>query len=603
MSDTEYNSNMETIEGGEGAVYGGSNSGAFVTALKTNEPTATSTVNSAKIDNIEYTDKTIQFGITGIASDIDANIKWINLLNGIFKSAVKVTESGISKYIFTLNEYNAIAKKVIEDKKAGYNLNSESKPFGQKNDLKQAMQRILNHVGGKDEYAAESALSEATPAAPSGGSIDFVHPRFEMSLNTFGSLALYNKKKIDNNNKIITDITRTEGADVNTKPLLQITRNALPETNPDITEEMKTLFKDYLTFFNFVITLLTHNKLFTGDDNLKTFLTGKIYHPVNTTAFWPLLRILGQNKIEKPPRMSLYKPDTKDWVHTGMKKGDNGWKYVNGLAEDNKDPDSGSAELESGFTLIMDVLKGVEAMNTATNTMKVEIDLKEVCKLLAMLTQQHAAKGVKQKLVDALLKIVNETAKTAAENATEYKAFLNDVYGGVLDHLIDNVKDEKEEEGTQLTRETLKKELGKVADDLNAVADDLNAVAGDLNAVAGDLNAKPEAAAEKAKEAKEAAAAAAEIAEIAATKEAATEEDLTKSLQTAKEALETANKALETANKALDEAKTALGVQGGQKSKTLKRKQQQKNKSQRRFAYGGRKAYDQRKKQRQQKQN
>jgi len=43
----------------------------------------------------------------------------------------------------------------------------------------------------------------------------------------------------------------------------------------------------------------------------------------------------------------------------------------------------------------------------------------------------------------------------------------------------------------------------------------------------------------------------------------------------------------------------AQGVRGG-KSKTLKRKQQTNNKSQRRFAYGGRKAYDQRKKQRQQ---
>ena len=42
------------------------------------------------------------------------------------------------------------------------------------------------------------------------------------------------------------------------------------------------------------------------------------------------------------------------------------------------------------------------------------------------------------------------------------------------------------------------------------------------------------------------------------------------------------------------------GTPGGQKSKTLKRKQQQKNKSRRKFAYGGRKAYDQRKKQRQQ---
>ena len=39
---------------------------------------------------------------------------------------------------------------------------------------------------------------------------------------------------------------------------------------------------------------------------------------------------------------------------------------------------------------------------------------------------------------------------------------------------------------------------------------------------------------------------------------------------------------------------------GGQKSKTLKRKQQTHNKSRRRFAYGGRKAYEQRKKQRQQ---
>ena len=35
---------------------------------------------------------------------------------------------------------------------------------------------------------------------------------------------------------------------------------------------------------------------------------------------------------------------------------------------------------------------------------------------------------------------------------------------------------------------------------------------------------------------------------------------------------------------------------GGGKSKTLKRKQQTNNKSKRRFSYGGRKAYDQRKK-------
>ena len=42
------------------------------------------------------------------------------------------------------------------------------------------------------------------------------------------------------------------------------------------------------------------------------------------------------------------------------------------------------------------------------------------------------------------------------------------------------------------------------------------------------------------------------------------------------------------------------GGERGQKSKTLKRRKQKKNKSHRRFAYGGRKAYDQRKKKRQQ---
>jgi len=595
MSDTEFNRNMETIEGGGDAVYGGSNSSDFIAALKTKELSDYPIkIENTKIIKDNGNDNLIIKVYPPQSHTINnlADVDWNKFVNGIFKT-VEIKKTGNNNnegrdfILFTLNSNNQIVQKLKTDDSGISNLKSVSFPIGKYYKLKQAMLQIINHIANKSKENAEIALSESSS---SGGSIDFVHPRFEMSLNTFGSLALYNKKTIDNN-KQITEIDRPVGYATGTKPLLQITSTAGVGSTPDITEEMKTLFKDFLTFFNFVITLLTHNKLFnngevetkktfgkvTYNDNLKTFLTDRIYDRGYTTAYWPLLRILGHiNEIQKPTPGSVYKPNTNKWKNTGMKKDGNDWIYVNE-----------NATTESGFTLIMDMLKEVEAMNDKNNTMKVEIDLKEVCKLLAMLTQQHAVVGVKATLVDALLKIVNapETAP-AAETPTPtttpveiYKAFLNSAYRGVLDQLIDKaVEDTKTAEGTG------------VADDLKAVADELKKVAVDLNTVAGKLTAKPEAAA--------AAATAAEIAEKAATAAeiAATssDEELTSALETAKGALKTANDALVEANKALGTA------EGGQKSKTLKRRQQRKNKSQRRFAYGGRKAYDQRKKQRQQ---
>jgi len=588
MSDTEFNSNMKTIEGGGGAVYGGNNSGDFITALETNEPIKDEKNTPTLVDNIVFNNAKITFGVTGRILTIESSIDWATLLNGIFLSAELTNEaSGGSKYTFTLKQDNEIVKKLIADPKASTNLNSTIYKIGRKNELTLAMQKILNHVGNKNKDDAEKALRAATPAAvPSGGSTYFHHEYFEMSLNTFGSLALYNKMKIDDSEKKITQIDRSAGYAIDTKPLLQITSKENVESNHDITEEMKTLFRDFLTFFNFVIVLLTNNKLFINkqpkDDTLYNFFlkleketaksigsAGKVFNKEMNYAPGRMMGVQGTINIVK-------------WQKTGMKKKKdvNDWKYVNGLEEDATKPDSGYAELESGFTLIMDMLKGVEAMNTNTNTntMKVEIDLKEVCNLLAIVTQDFAVEGVKAKLVAALLAVQGD----ATANAEKYKEFLNGTYSGVLDTLIENVKDEEVTE----------------ADELKKVVVDLNNVSVELDNVAEALNAakKPVAAGTAAT----AASTATTAAEEAAEKATATEKtELTDALQTAKGALNTAKGALEKANKALETAK-AIQISGGQKSKTLKRKQQQKNKSRRRFAYGGRKAYDQRKKQRQQ---
>lgn len=288
-------------------------------------------------------------------------------------------------------------------------------------------------------------------ALPFGAAVPFKHDYFHMSINTFGALELYNKKKFaDDSNKATGDIPRIDGIKSIT-PLLRITNKK--EEIPDVTDEMKKLFQQYLVFFNFVIALLIHDKRFTGNDDLITFLQTNVYSRTsrNIPPYTSLLTIIGKTSVVKPKVGFKTEVVKEGWKKSGIEKQTMGtWSYSADV--------SGGNAIESGYTLIMDMLLAKEKLQSENLDIDIVIDIIEVCKLLAFCEAGRidASKPeLRNMLIDKLTKIGDGSETDVAEL---YSDFLTITYAkvietaehGTVDGSVgqeDTEEEEEEEEG------------------------------------------------------------------------------------------------------------------------------------------------------------
>lgn len=456
-----------------------------------------------------------------------------------------------------------------------------------------------------------------------GKNIDFKHDYFATSINTFGALSLYNKLKLEKNEDnqyVDVKITRKNGIN-GQNPLLIITSKTpitseMEYAGPDITEEMKTLFKEYLTFFNFIITLLDQDKRFKNTDTVGAFLGKYLNHRGKTALSWvrgkevmvqnyqPILNITGREDLKSKKGMI---PEKVGWTYNDAEAA---------AVADNT--------IESGYTLIADMLtKSIDIDN-----MEVEINFYELLELLKVCENKSAKSKpeIQKTLIEGLeeqqvgvatnqeigekKKEEDEDEKTRRKKgiANVYIEFLDKTYSGVINKASTGTKttegdtDDFFDPDKDGQRQKSAADANKAAEAARKAAEEKEkeALKEALTAAAGALtDAKTALTTEKDTAAGEAANKAAEAAKSV--------EEAAKSVEDAIAAADAASdvvvlqSALTAAADALTVAAKALKpVEGGQKSKTLKRRKQQKNKSRRRFAYGGRKAYEQRRKKRQQ---
>lgn len=414
-----------------------------------------------------------------------------------------------------------------------------------------------------------------------GASKQFEHEHFRMSINTFGALELYNKKEFDKMNVTNTaPIMRIDGI-INAVPLLRITNKTTSIITPDITEGMKTLFKEYLIFFNFIITLIRYNRRFTddnaGNDDLITFLQTKVYSnipslPGKIPAYSSILKIIGKNEVAKP-KMGIKTEVVKtEWKKSGMKKTGGKWKYYTPTV-DNAPQDADERTIESGYTLIMDML--IAKANLANQTMDIDIDIDiiEVCKLLAICESERVNKN-KPELSNKLIKSLKSFSDAVDTEEQKLATVVRETNAAAkvaeIEQLVDAAQ--KTEAAQKATIDLYTIFLDNT---YTSVIEEASHEATPSTTMGGGEEENEEQEQDEEQDGE------GEQEEMEGEQEQ--EQDEEQEVEQEQEGEQNENN-------------------GGSKSKTLKRKKQLNNKSRRRFSYGGRKAYNERKQQRQEKQ-
>ena len=308
------------------------------------------------------------------------------------------------------------------------NLNSE---------LNAKINKILTHIAKGHNYVL------------SGGT-NFEHDYFELGINTFGVLKLYNKKKFNGNNEVI-DVERSDGQE-KTECVLSIKKN--DNSNIDITEKMQEYFLNYLTLLNFIIALIKNDKRFVSRskvnteglldveyDSLNKFFTNsdnKLNQKQETEQYSKMGKLFGREmRYDKVPMYGIgSKPKL---FHTlikygsianvggpahGMKKNADG-TYTYAEIHNSEGP---KKFIESGYTIVMEMLNTLNTIHTYNAEIKVDINIKELCNLLAVCEKENTSsrQNISDNLVSALLNIVKPEEEVSTEN---YITFLNNIYG------------------------------------------------------------------------------------------------------------------------------------------------------------------------------
>ena len=267
----------------------------------------------------------------------------------------------------------------------------------------------------------------------------FKQDYFHMSINTFGALELYNKKQFTEvGNKEIGYIPRIDGIKSIT-PLLRITNKNVDTGSSEITDEMKKLFEQYLYFFNFVIALIRNDKRFTGDKNtLIKFLNEVAYPKSPTLEYTSITTIVGQQTksiVGQQTKQSLQRIANAVWKKSGMLNTNNKWEYC----EPNNANTTPPKIIESGYTLIMDMLLAKTKLQSDNANIDIDIDIREVCKLLAFCEKDRTGNSnpeLQQRLIDGLITGLTDKAIEAAAKANDateiYRYFLNTTYADVI---------------------------------------------------------------------------------------------------------------------------------------------------------------------------
>jgi len=476
---------------------------------------------------------------------------------------------------------------------------------GEKNTrLKEILETILGHIKSGHSYT-------------STGGTNFDHDFFELGINTFGVLKLHNSKYISEGNVVKVD--REKIGQKNPEYVLSVKKK--DNSTISITEKMKETFLNYLTLLNFIIALIKNDKRFVSGEGENVENQGSLNTFLNNT----------ENNLMKKQETKQYsemgklfgRPMTytkKDWIGWGTFK-------VNKL-DDESTPEKGmelkddnykygprvnkNKFIESGYTIVMEMLEELDNQKNKTNENEVSIDINinELCNLLAVCEKENTSKkDISNKLVEELGKLVNlveAEKKNANDNKIEFykKNFLN-VYGTQI---------------FELDKTTLLQQVRPSAPEVRPSAPDLTVPYGTPSTgvappstgdgVAGDEKEKQDGGSSSSSSSSESEG------EKIDRREGRLVQNLSSSnssenlfanrylnsnidpftrLTTGPVAIGGAHEKVDGGNRDRDSQ-----TYQRQKSKTLKRKQQTHNKSRRKFAYGGRKAYEQRKQKRQQ---